>query len=77
MTSSAFDHKIAFGAHKLDQQVPRQHKEFGNTLSKNKWCEIDDTESNRKEDQMVIVNLNENKEIFTAYNGTKVWEAIY
>lgn len=73
MMSKAYDHKLAFGAPKMGKKAKIQHKEYGSTMTKNKWCEIDDTETNREEGEMTIINLNENKEHYTAYNGTKVW----
>ena len=42
--------------------------------SKDEWCESDDT---TRSSDYIYVNLNENKESFTAYNGTLIWNAIY
>jgi len=38
------------------------------------WCENDE---NSRGQEYVYVNLNENKESYTAYNGSKIWQAIY
>lgn len=47
-----------------EQDCPKSDKE---------WCvnEADDEES------CIYVNLNENREQYTAFNGTPVWKAIY
>ena len=41
------------------------------------WC-IDDVVDELKEcEESIYVNLNENRETFTAYEGAAVWNAIY
>jgi ERO1-like protein alpha len=46
------------------------------TRNKDEWCEHDEmTKSNKNE--FIFVNLNENRESFTDYNGTLVWNVIY
>ena len=42
--------------------------------TKDEWCENDETS---KSQEHIYVNLNENRESFTAYNGTPIWNAIY
>jgi hypothetical protein len=42
--------------------------------SDDEWCENDE---NEEDADYIYVNLNENKETFTAYNGTNIWQAIY
>lgn len=39
------------------------------------WCESD--ELNSKEDDFIFVSMKENKESFTAYNGSQIWTTIY
>lgn len=39
------------------------------------WCEHDDSTS--RDEDFIYVNLNNNRESYTAYNGTPVWNAIY
>jgi hypothetical protein len=39
------------------------------------WCEHDEKTS--KDEDYIFVNLNKNKESYTAYNGTPVWTSIY
>lgn len=43
--------------------------------NQDEWCEHDDTAG--LEEDFIFVNLNENRESYTAYNGTPVWNAIY
>ena len=42
--------------------------------SDDEWCENDE---NEEDADYIYVNLSENKESFTAYNGTNIWMAIY
>ena len=39
-----------------------------------KWC---DFEESGDEDECIYIDLNENKEVYTAYDGRDVWQAIY
>ena len=36
------------------------------------WCENDEDT-----DDIIYVNLHENRESYTAYNGSKIWQALY
>ena len=42
--------------------------------TKDQWCESDE---NSKDDDIIFVNLQENRESYTAYNGSNIWNAIY
>ena len=35
------------------------------------------TDENSKDDDIIFVNLQENRESYTAYNGSNIWNAIY
>jgi len=50
---------------------------MNNTLQpkQGEWCVSE--EMNAAEDDFVYVNMNDNKESFTAYNGSQVWNALY
>ena len=42
-----------------------------------KWCEYTEFDEMSEESEFTYINLNDNKERYTAYNGTIVWLAIY
>ena len=55
----------------------KQHKEFGDSFVDN-WCEYtEQDEELSEESDFTYIDLNENKESYTAYNGTQVWMTIY
>lgn len=55
----------------IDEELETQQSDC--PKSDKEWCinEADD------EENCIYVNLNENREQYTAFNGTPVWKAIY
>ena len=50
----------------------------GQASSNNEWCQtVKDVAVEHKHEECVYVNLPDNKESFTAYNGSQIWNAIY
>jgi len=49
----------------------------GDTPFVDKWCEYTEQDDESSESEFTYINLNDNKESFTAYNGTMVWLSIY
>lgn len=46
--------------------------------SENEWCIDDVTDDERENDsQFIFVNLSENRESYTAFQGAPIWQAIY
>ena len=60
--------------------MQREHfesiKPGGTVRNPDEWCETD-FKHNFKEEEFVYVNLHENRESWTAYNGSRIWNTIY
>mmetsp|Transcript_5206 Transcript_5206/g.8050 ORF Transcript_5206/g.8050 Transcript_5206/m.8050 type:complete len:105 (+) Transcript_5206:361-675(+) len=68
---NTFGHHLDFSAH-----VPKSKNVSGALKPKeDEWCVSE--EISAVEDDFLYVNLNDNKESFTAYNGTQIWNALY
>jgi hypothetical protein len=67
MISMSYSHQLDFAP------VPMKEVEEPKKTS-DQWCESDE---NSKDDDIIYVNLQENRESYTAYNGSNIWNAIY
>lgn len=66
MVELSYHHQIDFNS-KLP--MPQVEKTRGD------WCESDSL--NSKEGDFIFVSMKDNKESFTAYNGSQIWNSIY
>mmetsp|Transcript_17641 Transcript_17641/g.29800 ORF Transcript_17641/g.29800 Transcript_17641/m.29800 type:complete len:145 (+) Transcript_17641:286-720(+) len=70
MLQSSYDHRLGFNS--AFEKLPL--KPMGKR-QRDDWCEGD--EVNAREEDFIFVNMKENKESYTAYNGSQIWNAIY
>jgi hypothetical protein len=54
-----------------------QQREPDCPTSANEWCIDDVIDEELENEESIFVNLSENRESFTAYEGASIWQAIY
>lgn len=63
----------SFGGSSAKKQAAQENSK--NFRKHGQWCEAVD--ENTEDGEYIFVNLQENKESYTAYNGSNVWMTIY
>lgn len=72
----SFSHQLGFGGLGEQKKIERDPAEM--KRRKGEWC-VDELKDNNNEydPDFIYVKLAENRESYTAYNGSNVWQAIY